>query len=77
MEAFEELYCRVTALELLVFAMAHQLDPKAFARDLAAQQEKLFATATFAALSSEVAERMTLNIERYARVILGTRAGKA
>ena len=75
MEAFEELYCRVSALELLVFAMAQQLDKHAFASDLLTQKERLLATATFADLSAEVAERMTLNIERYARVILGAAAG--
>ena len=37
MEAFEELYCRFIALELLVFAMAQQLDKEAFVKDLVTQ----------------------------------------
>jgi hypothetical protein len=76
MDAFEELYCRVSALELLVFALANQLDKRAFVNDLASQKEKLLATATFAALSPEVAERMSTNIDRYARVLLGSRFDK-
>jgi hypothetical protein len=38
-EAFEELYCRISALELLVFAMAEQIDKKRFAQDLALQKK--------------------------------------
>jgi hypothetical protein len=70
-EAFEELYCRISALELLVFAMAGQIDKKQFTRDLAVHKERLLATATFASLSPEVAERLTATIERYARVVQG------
>jgi hypothetical protein len=75
MEAFEELYCRFSALELLVFAMAQQLDKEAFVQDHVTQKEKLFATASFATLSTEVADRMTLNIDRYARLLLGVKPG--
>jgi hypothetical protein len=75
MEAFEELYCRFSALEILVFAMAQQIDKERFAKDLILQKKKLLATATFASLSEEVAQRMTLNIDRYARVILGDTSG--
>jgi hypothetical protein len=71
-EAFEELYCRISALELLVFAMAEQIDRKRFTQDLAAQKARLLATATFASLSPEVADRLTATIERYARVVLGS-----
>ena len=77
MEAFEELYCRFSALEILVFSMAQQIDKERFARDLNTQKEKLFATATFASLSEEVAQRMTLNIDRYARVILGDTSARS
>jgi hypothetical protein len=69
-EAFEELYCRISALELLVFAMAEQIDKKGLLQDLAAQKEKLLTTATFASLSTEVADRLTATIDRYARVIV-------
>jgi hypothetical protein len=72
-EAFEELYCRISALELLVFAMAGQIDKERFMRDLAVQKEKLLATATFASLSTEVADRLTATIERYARVLVQDR----
>jgi len=75
MEAFEELYCRFSALELLVFAKAQQLDKEAFVKELVTQKEKLFATASFATLSTEVADRMTLNIDRYARLLLGVKPG--
>ena len=75
MDAFEELYCRFSALEILVFAMAQQVNKEKFAKDLVTQKKKLFATATFASLSEDVAERMTLNIDRYARVILGDAQG--
>ena len=71
MEAFEELYCRISALELLVFAMAEQIDKKRFAQDLALQKKRLLATATFASLSAEVADRLTATIDRYARVVQG------
>jgi hypothetical protein len=70
-EAFEELYCRISALELLVFAMAGQIDKKQFTRDLAIHKERLLATATFASLSPEVAKRLTATIDRYARVVQG------
>jgi hypothetical protein len=76
MDAFEELYCRVSALELLVFALANQLDKKAFVNDLASQKERLLATATFAELSPEVAERMKTNVDRYARILLGSKPDK-
>jgi hypothetical protein len=72
-EAFEELYCRISALELLVFAMAEQIDKQRFTQDLAAHKERLLATATFASLSPEVAERLTATIDRYARVVQGRR----
>ena len=72
MEAFEEMYCRISALELLVLAMAQQLDKEQFARDLRAQREKLLATATYSSLSTEVAERLTSHIDRYARLVLSS-----
>lgn len=72
-EAFEELYCRISALELLVFAMAGQIDRESFTRDLAIHKDKLLATATFASLSPEVAERLTATIDRYARVLVQDR----
>jgi hypothetical protein len=72
-EAFEELYCRISALELLVFAMAGQIDRTRFMQELALQKEKLLATATFASLSTEVADRLTATIDRYARVLLQER----
>ena len=69
MEAFEELYCRISALELLVFALAQQMDKSQFTQDLAQQRETLLTTATFSSLSTEVAERLTATIERYARLL--------
>ena len=72
MEAFEEMYCRISALELLVLAMGQQLDKEQFARDLRAQREKLLATAIFSSLSAEVAERLTSHIDRYARLLLSS-----
>jgi hypothetical protein len=69
-EAFEELYCRISALEVLVLAMAEQVDKRRFTQDLAAQKEKLLATATFASLSTEVADRLTATIDRYARLLV-------
>jgi hypothetical protein len=69
-EAFEELYCRISALEVLVLAMAEQVDKKRFTLDLAMQKEKLLATATFASLSTEVADRLTATIDRYARLLV-------
>ena len=72
MEAFEEMYCRISALELLVLAMAQQLDKEQFARDLRVQREKLLATATYSSLSTEVAERLTSHIDRYARLVLSS-----
>jgi hypothetical protein len=69
-EAFEELYCRISALEVLVLAMAEQVDKERFTRDLAAQKEKLLATATFASLSTEVGDRLTATIDRYARLLV-------
>lgn len=77
MEAFEELYCRISALELLVFAMAPQLNREAFVKDLAAQKDKLFATAKYSNLSPEVARRITLTVDRYARVLMGSNADSA
>jgi hypothetical protein len=68
-EAFEELYCRISALELLVFAMAQQMDQRQFTRDLAQQKETLLTTATFSSLSAEVAQRLTATIDRYARLL--------
>ena len=76
MEAFEELYCRVSALELLVFAMAKQLDAGTFAKDFAAQKQLLFNTATFSELSDEVTGRMTSLVDRYTRLLLGSKALK-
>jgi len=76
MEAFEELYCRFSALEILVFTLAQQVDKDTFAKALLVQKDRLFATATFASLSEDVAQRMTFNIDRYARVILGNTSGK-
>ena len=70
MEAFEEMYCRISALELLVLAMAQQLDKEQFIQDLGIQKEKLMATATFSSLSSEVADRLTSHVDRYARLLL-------
>ena len=72
MEAFEEMYCRISALELLVLAMAQQLDKEQFARDLRVQREKLLATATYSSLSTEVAERLTSHVDRYARLVLSS-----
>ena len=72
MEAFEEMYCRISALELLVLAMAQQLDKEQFARDLRVQREKLLATATYSSLSTEVAERLTSHIDRYARLVMSS-----
>ena len=72
MEAFEEMYCRISALELLVLAMAQQLDKEQFARELRAQREKLLATATYSSLSTEAAERLTSHIDRYARLVLSS-----
>ena len=69
MEAFEEMYCRISALELLVFAMAQQVDRQRFVEELRAQKDKLLATATFSSLSSEVADRLTAHIDRYARLL--------
>jgi hypothetical protein len=73
-EAFEEMYCRISALELLVFAMAQQVDKEQFIKDLGAQKEKLFATATFSTLSSEVADRLTSHMDRYARLLVSRQA---
>jgi hypothetical protein len=71
-EAFEEMYCRISALELLVLALGQQLDKEQFARELRAQREKLLATATYASLSAEVAERLISHIDRYARLLLSS-----
>lgn len=70
MEAFEEMYCRISALELLVLAMAQQLDKEQFIKDLGIQKERLIATATFSSLSADVANRLTSHIERYARLLV-------
>ena len=77
MDAFEELYCRISALELLVFALASQLNRDTFVKDLAAQKDKLFATATYSKLSPEVAQRITLTVDRYARVLMGSNIGSS
>lgn len=70
MEAFEEMYCRISALELLVLAMGQQLNKATFSRDLERQKDKLLATASFATLSSEAASRLTGHIDRYERLLL-------
>ena len=74
MEAFEEMYCRISALELLMFAMAQQLNKQQFSRDLAIQKDRLLATATYSSLSPEVAQRLSSHIDRYARLILSSDA---
>jgi hypothetical protein len=74
-EAFEEMYCRISALELLVLAMAQQLDKERFIDDLAIQKEKLFATAIFSSLTSEVADRLTAHLDRYARLLVSRQGG--
>jgi hypothetical protein len=68
-EAFEEMYCRISALELLVLAMAQQIDKHRFAHDLQVQRDKLLDTAAYSSLSTEVAERLTSHVDRYARLL--------
>lgn len=69
MEAFEEMYCRISALEVMMLAMGQQLDKDRFAQELRVQKDKLLATATYSSLSPEVANRLTFHIDRYARLL--------